>query len=335
MLERMKTLPPPIRRKARVMPELVAPMRAVLSQHLPAKQADYAFEYKWDGVRAICRWDGQQFSLQSRNQLDITNRYPELWPLAKVFGSRSVMLDGEVIAVDAHERPSFSRLQRRMHVQDMGAVLRLMGEVPVFFVVFDVLWLDGQPLLERPWIQRRDRLEELELGGPAWLRSPAHIGEGPEVLAAARAMQLEGVVAKKLDAPYRPGARSPDWLKIKIISEDEFVVGGWVPEAGTRTNRIGSLLLGYYDDERRLRFAGGVGTGFNEEDHRRLSKLMRSLAQTASPFADRVPKAGALFVKPQVVAQVEYRRKGPEGILQQAAFKGLRTDKSAREVAIG
>jgi bifunctional non-homologous end joining protein LigD len=317
------------------MPERVAPMLAVLSQRLPAKQTDYAVEYKWDGVRAICRWDGQRFSLQSRNQLDITNRYPELWTLAKVFGSRPVMLDGEVIALDEHERPSFSRLQRRMHVQDMNAVRRLMGEVPVFFVVFDVLWLDGQPLLELPWIQRRDRLEELELSGPAWLRSPAHIGEGAEVLAAARAMQLEGIVAKKLDAPYRPGARSPDWLKIKIISDDEFVVGGWVPEAGNRTNRIGSLLLGYYDDQKRLRFAGGVGTGFNDEDHRRLSKLMQSLAQTASPFVDRVPKAGALFVRPQVVAQVEYRRKGPEGILQQAAFKGLRTDKSAKEVAIG
>jgi bifunctional non-homologous end joining protein LigD len=206
--------------------------------------------------------------------------------------------------------------------------------VPVYFVVFDVLWLDGRPVLERPWIERRDRLEELELSGPAWLRSPAHIGEGAEVLGAAREMQLEGVVAKRLDAPYRPGARSPDWLKVKIVSEDEFVVGGWVPEAGNRTNRIGSLLLGYYDDQKRLRFVGGVGTGFNDDDHRRLSKLMQSLAQTASPFTDRVPKVGALFVKPQVVAQVEYRRKGPEGILQQAAFKGLRTDKSPKEVGI-
>jgi bifunctional non-homologous end joining protein LigD len=341
MRERMKILSPPTRRKARslaprqAMPELVAPMLAVLAQRLPAREADYAFEYKWDGVRAICRWDGRRFSLQSRNQLDITNRYPELWPLAKVFGSRPVMLDGEVIALDAHERPSFSRLQRRMHVQDVNAVRRLMGEVPVYFVVFDVLWLDGQPLLERPWIERRDRLEELDLSGPAWLRSPAHAGEGAEVLAAAREMQLEGVIAKRLDSPYRPGARSPDWLKVKIISEDEFVVGGWVPAAGNRTNRVGSLLLGYYDDQKRLRFAGGLGTGFNDDDHRRLSKLMRSLAQTTSPFADRVPKAGALFVKPQVVAQVEYRRRGPEGILQQAAFKGLRTDKSAKEVAIG
>jgi bifunctional non-homologous end joining protein LigD len=314
------------------MPLLVPPMLAVLSQQLPAKPADYAFEYKWDGVRAICRWDGRNLSLQSRNQLDITNRYPELWPLRDVFGSRPVMLDGEVIALDEKERPSFSRLQRRMHVRDMTAVRRLMGEVPVFFVVFDILWLDGESLIGLPWLERRDRLEELELAGPAWLRSPAHVGEGAGVLAAARQMQLEGVVAKRLDSTYQPGMRSPDWLKVKIVADDEFVIGGWVPEARTRTNRIGSLLLGYYDRQKKLHFAGGVGTGFNDDDHKRLSRLMRSLAQPASPFADRVPKAGALFVKPELVAQVEYRRKGPEGILQQAAFKGLRTDKSPKDI---
>jgi bifunctional non-homologous end joining protein LigD len=321
-------------RHAAEMPLLVPPMLAVLSQNLPAKAVDYAFEYKWDGVRAICRWDGNAFSLQSRNQLDITNRYPELWPLGEVFGSRAVMLDGEVITLDEHERPSFSRLQRRMHVRDMTAVRRLMGDVPVFYVVFDVLWLDGKSLIELPWVQRRDRLEELELSGPAWLRSPAHIGEGEGVLAAARQIELEGVVAKRLDSPYRPGARAPDWLKIKIVADDEFVIGGWVPEAGTRTGRVGSLLLGYYDAQKKLHFAGGVGTGFNDEDHKRLAPMLQSLAQSSSPFVDRVPKAGALFVKPKLVAQVEYRRKGPEGILQQAAFKGLRTDKSAEEIEI-
>src|SRR5207248_2661156 len=142
----MKLLQKPPRPAARVrapkpaMPALVPPMLAVLSKALPLKPHDYAFEYKWDGVRAIFRWDGNELSLQSRNQLDITNRYPEIWPLAESFGSRPVILDGEVIALDEAERPSFARLQRRMHVQDMTAVRRLMGEVPVFFVVFDVLW---------------------------------------------------------------------------------------------------------------------------------------------------------------------------------------------------
>lgn len=314
------------------MPETVAPMLATLSPALPTNPANYAFEYKWDGVRALLRWDGRRLSVASRNLLDITPRYPEIHPIADFFGSRPVLLDGEVIALDDDARPSFSRLQQRMHVRDESAVRRLMKAVPVIYVVFDVLWLDGQSLLDLPWIGRRDRLEELELAGPAWMRSPAHVGEGADLLAAARATKLEGIVAKALNSPYRPGARSPDWLKIKIVSEQEYVVGGWVPEAGTRTNRIGSLLLGYYDAQGRLRFAGGVGTGFDDEDHRTLAGLMRRLGVPTSPFADPVPKRGALYVKPQTVVQVEYRRKGPEGILQQAAFKGIRDDKDARDV---
>jgi bifunctional non-homologous end joining protein LigD len=332
----MKLLSTPSQRRAPLadpMPRSVPPMLAVLAQTLPYRPDDWAFEYKWDGVRAIFRWDGNDFSFQSRNQLDITPRYPEIRPLAEVFGSRPVILDGEVIALDEHERPSFSRLQRRMHVRDAVAVRRLMKQVPVWFVVFDVLWLDGRPLIDQPWIQRRDRLEELELEGPAWLRSPAHVGRGAEVLEAARNLKLEGVVAKKLTSVYQPGVRSPDWLKIKIVQSDEFVVGGWVPEGGERKNRIGSLLLGSYDENGRLRFVGGMGTGFDDEDHRTLTGLMRRLAVPTSPFADTVPaKRGALYVKPELVVQVEYRRRGPGGILQQAAFKGIRTDKSAKEL---
>jgi bifunctional non-homologous end joining protein LigD len=334
----MKVLQKPPRRGPRAeaasspMPKLVPPMLAVLSKTLPLKPENYAYEYKWDGVRAIFRWDGNDLSLQSRNLLDITNRYPEIWPLAEIFGSRPVILDGEIIALDDEERPSFARLQRRMHVQDMTAVRRLMKEVPVFFVVFDVLWLDGASLMDQPWMTRRDRLEELELSGPAWLRSPVQYGNGAAVLSAAGRMKLEGVVAKKLDSPYRLGVRSPDWLKIKIVSDDEFVIGGWVPEAGNRASRVGSLLLGAYDDQGRLRFLGGVGTGFNDETHRRLTMLLKSLASTQNPFADRVPKRGAIFVKPQAVAQIEYRRRGSEGMLQQASFKGIRTDKNPKEI---
>jgi bifunctional non-homologous end joining protein LigD len=307
-------------------------MLAVLSSQLPPDQSKFAFEYKWDGVRALYRWDGSDLSIWSRNQLEITKRYPELWPLADTFGSRPVLLDGEIIALDAHERPSFTRLQHRMHLNDEPTIRRLMKEIPAWFVVFDVLYLDGRSLLERPWVERRDRLEELELDGPAWMRSPAHVGEGTDVLAAAREMKLEGVVAKKLDSIYRPGARSPDWLKVKIVSGEEFVVGGWVPETGTRTNRIGSLLLGYYDDAGQLHFAGGVGTGFNDRTHGEIAKLMHSLETDKSPFAERIPKRDARFVKPRAVVQVEYRRKTAEGVIHQAAFKGLRTDKSPKDV---
>jgi bifunctional non-homologous end joining protein LigD len=315
------------------MPALIAPMLAVLSKHLPPHPTQYAFEYKWDGVRAIWRWDGRRLSVQSRNQLDITGRYPELIPMTKLFGSRSVMLDGEVVALDDDARPSFSRLQRRMHVRDPHAVQRLMKDVPVIFIVFDVLWLDGHSLLDKPWIERRDQLEELNLTGPAWMSSPAQVGEGALTLAAATKMRLEGIVAKKLDSLYYAGSRSPEWLKIKLITDDEFVIGGWIPEAGTRSHRIGSLLIGAYDKQRRLHFAGGVGTGFNDDAHRLLTKLLSPLATTNSPFAYAIPKRGVRFVKPKLVAQIEYRRIGPGGILHQAAFKGLRTDKSPRDIS--
>jgi len=314
------------------MPHLVAPMLATLSANLPPRQSDFAFEYKWDGVRAILRWDGTELSIQSRNQLDITARYPEIWPISGVFGSRDVLLDGEIIALDEEERPSFSRLQRRMHVNNRMAVKKLMGEVPVYFVVFDVLWLDGESLFDLPWIERRDRLEELELDGGAWMRSPATIGEGTELFAAAREMHLEGIVAKKTDSLYRPDVRSPDWLKIKNISDDEFVIGGWIGEGGTRSDRVGSLLVGQYDEQGNLIFMGGVGTGFNNDTHDRLTQLLHSLASDENPFATPVPKRGAHYVKPKLVAQIEFRRKGPGGILQQAAFKGLRSDKSPKEV---
>jgi bifunctional non-homologous end joining protein LigD len=147
-------------------------------------------------------------------------------------------------------------------------------------------------------------------------------------------MRLEGLVAKQVESIYRPGIRSADWLKIKIISDEEFVVGGWVPEAGTRTNRIGSLLIGQFDDQGRLRFAGGIGTGFRDADHRQLTRLLTGLRTPTSPFADPIPKRSALFVEPRTVIQVEYRRRTPEGMVHQGAYKGLRNDKEPREVKL-
>lgn len=316
------------------MPAVIAPMLATLSGRVPVDQAKYGFEYKWDGVRAIWRWDGREGTLWSRNQLPITARYPELWTMGEVFGSRQAILDGEVIALDQEQRPSFSQLQRRMHVNDPRAVARLVNEVPIFYMIFDVLWLDGRSLMDAIWMERRDRLEELALEreGAAWQKSPAYVGEGTALLQSARKLKLEGIVAKHVEGIYRPGMRSPDWLKIKIVSEQEFVVGGWIPEAGNRTARVGSLLLGYYDERGKLHYAGGVGTGFNEEDHRRLTGRLKGLAKNQSPFVERVPKSAAMYVKPEMVVQVEYRRKGEAGIVQQAAFKGVRADKQARDV---
>jgi bifunctional non-homologous end joining protein LigD len=318
------------------MPSMFAPMLASLAPGLPVNQGQYGFEYKWDGVRALCRWDGTNLAFWSRNQLDVTRRYPELWKISGVFGSRPVILDGEIIALDDEQRPSFRLLQQRMHVNDEHAIKRLIKQVPVWFMVFDVLYLDGKSLIDVPWLGRRDYLEQLQLDGDGspWRVPPAYVGEGDAMLEAATRMKLEGVVAKQVESVYRPGARSGDWLKIKIIGDEEFVIGGWVPEAGTRTNRVGSLLIGQYDESGRLRFAGGIGTGFRDEDHRQLTRILAGLRTPNSPFADPIPKRGALFVEPRLVAQVEYRRRSPEGMVHQGAYKGLRDDKPAKEVRL-
>ena len=318
------------------MPLSIAPMLAVLSD-LPTDQKKFAFEYKWDGVRAISYWDGRQLRIESRNQLDITRRYPELADLGPALGKRPTILDGEILALDATGRPSFPMLQRRMHAEGADHIRRLMKQVPVLYVLFDVLWADGTSSMSLPYTERRRILEELTIAGPAWEITPSHVGQGTQMLHAAQTSGLEGVVAKRLDSIYEPGRRSPNWLKIKVIFGQEFVIGGWVPEKGIHHDRIGSLLLGYYEhpaggEPARLRYAGSVGTGYNAALHAQLTKALKQRAAERSPFADRIPKKDVVFVKPDLVAEIEYRRWPEDGLVQQASFKGLRADKRPGEV---
>ena len=320
-------------------PSSLEPMLAVLSPALPADIDRYGFEYKWDGVRALCYWDGRSLRLESRNRLDITRRYPELHVLADALGSRTAVLDGEIVALDEADRPSFPLLQNRMHVNDPAAIRRLVDDVPVRYLVFDLLYLDGRSTVQRSYLQRRDMLEQLTLMGPTWQVPPAYVGEGEAMLHAARTTGLEGIVAKHIDSVYQPGRRSPDWLKVKVVQRQEFVIGGWVPEGGNNVSRVGSILLGYYEPTctggragKVLRFAGGVGTGFNDQWHRTLTAKLKPLRRATSPFADPVPKRDAIFVEPILVAEIEYRRWPVGGMVHQGAFKGLRTDKDARKV---
>ena len=311
-------------------------MLAVLSD-LPKDQENFAFEYKWDGVRAITYWNGRHLLIQSRNQLDITRRYPELADLGPAFGKRPTILDGEILALDAIGRPSFPLLQRRMHAEGSAHIRRLMKQVPVMYVLFDVLWADGKSTMSLPYTERRRILEELTIAGPTWEITPSHVGQGTAMLHAAQTSGLEGVVAKRLDSTYEPGRRSPNWLKIKVIFGQEFVIGGWIPEKGIHHDRIGSLLLGYYEcpkDGRPppLRYAGSVGTGYNTALHAQLTRTLKQRAADHSPFTDRVPKKDVIFVKPDLVAEIEYRRWPEGGLVQQASFKGLRTDKRAQDV---
>jgi bifunctional non-homologous end joining protein LigD len=304
-------------------------MLALLASELPPNGREWAFEYKWDGVRAVYYQRPGRTRILARSENDITASYPELSALSAILKNRSMVLDGEIIALDDHHRPSFSRLQRRMHVQH--PTKSLLADTPVFYVIFDVLFLDGKELIGQPYSIRRKRLEELDLSTPFSGIGPAHINRGKAMLKTAADRGLEGMVAKKMDSIYIPGFRSPNWLKFKVIQRQELVIGGWTPQEGA-PGRVSSLLLGYYEGG-NLNFAGRIGTGFTDEEHRRLAKKFKELETRNSPFHGPVSRVrGTTFLKPKLVAEVEYRRWPAGGLIQQGAYKGLRDDKDARHV---
>jgi bifunctional non-homologous end joining protein LigD len=341
MIHRMD---PPQEGDREALPEHLVPMLARAAR-LPAHGEEWAFEIKWDGVRAITYWQPGALRIESRNLNDITARYPELRALGAQLGTREAVLDGEIVAFDEQGRPSFERLQQRMHVSSPSIIRRLSSEVPVSYVIFDLLYLDGHGTMALTYRQRRTLLEELELRGPSWQTPAYHLGEGRELLAAAAEQRLEGVVAKRLDSPYRPGKRTDEWLKIKNINRQELVIGGWLPGKGARAGGLGALLMGYYEpgdgDVTKLdkgsrplplRYAGRVGTGFDEHELERLGAELETHARDSSPFTGTQPPREARFVAPELVAEIEFRQWTREGILRHSSYKGLREDKPPEEV---
>lgn len=303
---------------------------------MPPDQERWGFELKWDGVRALARPDGAGgLRLESRSLRDVSTAYPELRGLGPALADAGAVVDGEVVALDEEGRPDFQRLQERMHVADARTAAERAARVPILYVVFDVLQVDGGAVVDRPYEDRRALLEGLGLQGASWATPPWFPGEGDLTYQVATDRRLEGVIAKRLGSPYVPGARSPAWRKVKIFEREEFVVGGWVPGEGGRSGRIGSLLVGRYDAEGRLRYAGGVGTGFTGADLDRLGRLLGPTRRASSPFTGAQPKRGAVFVEPALVAEVEFRERTRDGILRQPSFKGLRDDKAPADVVGG
>jgi bifunctional non-homologous end joining protein LigD len=306
------------------MPEHLKPMLARAGA-LPPDDGRWAYEIKWDGVRALVYSEPGRIRLQSRNGNDISVSYPELKAMNRALSSHRAILDGEIVAFDEAGRPSFSRLQSRMHIASESAARRRSKEVPVAFVAFDLLWLGGHSLFDVPYEERRVRLQELDIEGPFW-RTPDHVvGSGPDVLEATLQNGLEGVVAKKLDSCYEPGRRSPCWLKIKNVQRADVVIGGWVPGTGKRTDRIGALLIGV-EEHGALRYAGKVGTGFTEAELDRLAKVLER--RDDSPFVDGElqPPRDAVFAHPTRVAEVEFTEWTKEGLMRHPSYKGLREE---------
>lgn len=288
----------------------------------------WAYELKWDGVRALAVIQGDRLRLYARSGAEITAAYPELAGLAEALPD-DVIVDGEIVAFDASGRPSFTTLAERIHVREPTRAARLAAEVPVTYFVFDVLRVDDEELTTEPYARRREVLERLMPPRARWLVSP-RFADGPATLAAAGEYELEGVVAKRLESRYRPGLRSPDWVKVKRDRTGDFVVGGW--RAGER--RLGSLLVGSPTGSGWLEFRGRVGGGISAASERELLAALQPLRSDSSPFTrplERADVRGAVWVRPELVVEVRYAERTPDGRLRFPRFMRMRPDKSPQE----
>lgn len=303
--------------------DLIRPMLATLARELPRDPAQWAAELKWDGMRALAYLSGGQMRLRSRAGHDVTPAYPELAGLAAAGNGRQMILDGEIVALGGGIRPSFSDLQRRIHVRQPAAAL--LAAVPVTYLAFDLLALSGRRLLASPYEQRRELLESLGLRQlPAVDVPPGFPGDGPAVLAVSRQHGLEGIVLKRLGSPYVPG-RSALWLKIKHLHVVQVVIGGWIPRGAGRGEAIRSLLVGV-PGPAGLMYRGQVGTGFTEPARQDLARRLAASALPRCPFAGSVPAgvAGrARWVLPLLAGEVGFTEQTPAGHFRHPVWRGL------------
>jgi len=310
-------------------PHFIPPMLATLVGG-PFDNPDWLFEVKWDGFRVEAVVDGSAVRIWTRGEKDAAQFYfgPFLDPPSWI-DARQAVVDGEVIALDEHGEPNFALLQARIKGKGGGGP----EPTPFLYEVFDLLHLDGRSLLDEPLEERRSLLAGVLRPDPR-VRLSEHIeADGIAFFEAARARSLEGIMAKDRHSPYVPGARSMAWQKIKIRPEQELVVGGWVKGAGKAID-LGALLVGVYDGG-VLRYAGKIGAGFTNSNRAELLDAVAPLAAPDSPFAAPVPRAAAKdaqWLRPELVIRAEFAGWTGDGLVRQAAYKGIEPEKDPRKV---
>ena len=311
------------------MPSAIEPMTATLAER-PPRGEEWLFEVKWDGVRAIAFVERGEVRIQSRSGLRCERQYPELAVIPHHVAASQAVLDGEIAVLDEKGVARFHLIQPRIANSDPNTIAHLVRSTPVVYFVFDLLYLDGYDLRNVSLSKRRELLRQVATPGAVLRISEAFAGVGEEMLEAARENGLEGIVAKRASSRYE-SKRSREWLKIKIGNEQEFAIGGFTEPQGGR-EYFGALVLGVYE-EGKLRWAGNVGTGFDQKTLASLHARLQPLVTRKCPFAERPkPDRGITWVKPELICQVKYANWTPDNRLRAPVFVGLRNDVSPLHV---
>lgn len=333
-----RTHPEPVEEQEPDFPPEIKPMLASSSDDINFTNPDeWAYEMKWDGVRAICYLAGGRAKILSRRGLDVTATYPEIADALTKITVDNAVLDGEIVALDEAGRPSFSRLQNRINLAGRADVARARRETPVQLVIFDIPYLNDRSLVKQTYDQRRTELEKLITGGRIQL-PPSFEGDLEAAQIAASSLGMEGVVAKRRTSIYQAGSRGRTWIKIKNFRTQEVVIGGWRPGNGRRATTVGSVLVGVPidGDHHRLRYIGRVGSGFSDAELERITKLFADLAQRQPPLVD-VPRPDARdahWIEPELVGEVSYAEWTDDGRLRFPVWRGFRPDKAPEDVVI-
>jgi bifunctional non-homologous end joining protein LigD len=292
----------------------------------------WAYEMKWDGIRAIATILSGEVRLTTRNGIDVTATYPDLAGLGDQVTADCV-LDGEIVAFNKSGRPDFGLLQKRMNLTQTVNVERAASQTPVAYMIFDILEAGGKSVTGQSYDERRALLETIVASKDRIHVPPSFDGDLAAAIASSLQLGLEGVVAKKRDSTYSLGRRSRAWIKIKHHRTQEVVIGGWRPGKGRRAQAVGSLLMGI-PAAGGLRYVGRVGTGFGERELTELTERLEKLERKTTPFDDvpRADAADARWITPSLVGEVEFAEWTPTEKLRQPSWRGWRPDKAPSDV---